>query len=663
MKLRVRPSLALDRGSFLWSAGAAGATLLPLASMLAPWLLAASVALLAGAIALGLRGRPLPAVLRWLTTLTLTALILWDHGVVFGGRFGRDTATALLAAMLVLKVLELRTVRDARILNSFALFAVMAAFLQDRGPLTLGLALFATITGLAALQRVAEREIPRPGPAAATPVPARFGFTLRMAAYALPLAVAAFFLFPRLTSPLWGLPEPSREARTGLSDSMAPGDISQLYVDDSPMLRVRFDGEPPANAQLYWRGPVLSAFDGRRWSRIGWSAALPAGDLAADGRLLDYELQQEPSERRFVFALDLPTVAPPGAQIALDRSILTEHPLNDVSRHRLQSVTAYVFEPTLMRTLASELIRLPEGFNPRAVALGRQWRSQAGDDDRAVIDAALALFNAEFRYTLQPPLLGRDSADDFLFESRAGYCEHFASAFAVLMRAAGIPTRVVTGYQGGIFNPVGNYVVVRQSDAHAWNEVWLDGAGWVRVDPTHAVAPHRIERGLQSIGDGSKRRSRWGQPLFDTADWLRRGWNEFVLGYDAERQRLLLNPLGIDADDWRQLAIALGSGVAVALLLTLALLLRRPPSSSDPLLRAWHRFLSRLARAGAAKAPAEGPRDFGRRAAAALPASADTILALSDRYVRQRYAGGQDAVQRRRLCADLRRFRVARRPK
>jgi protein-glutamine gamma-glutamyltransferase len=647
----------LDRGSLAWVVLAGAVALLPLLPFLPVWLIVACTLLLAAGAALGWRGRVLPRPLRILLTLTLTGLILWDYGVAFGARFGRDTGAALLAGMLVLKVFELRSVRDARMLLSFGLFALMAAFLQDRGPLTLGLALVATVLAISALARVAEADSAQPPPAATDWRPRLLAST-RLLLLSVPLALTGFYLFPRLGGPLWGLPENAREGRTGLSDTMSPGDIAELYLDDSPMLRVRFDGPAPPSPLLYWRGPVLGRFDGRVWSRSTWTAARMPGELVATGPTLAYELQQEPSERHFIFALDLPVQPPPGAQMGLERSLLSVRPLNEVSRHRLQSQPRYRFEPQLRSTLADEFTRLPAGFNPRSLALAQGWRSAAGGDDRAVIQRALALFNAEFRYTLSPELLGRDSVDDFLFRTRGGYCEHFASAFAVLMRAAGIPTRVVTGYQGGSLNPLGDYVLVRQSDAHAWNEVWLADAGWVRIDPTSAVAPERIEQGTAALGD---RRRHWGQPLFDAADWARRGWNEFVLGYDARRQRQLLRPFGIESADWRQLAAALVVAVGLALALTLFVLLRRVPDTNDPLLLAWRRFLRQLAGAGLAKASHEGPRAYAARVATARPELADAVDLLSRRYAQHRYAEtGADPSERRALCAELRRFRVTR---
>jgi protein-glutamine gamma-glutamyltransferase len=656
-----RSATRIDRGGFVWSAAAAACCLAPLAQFLPGWLLALAAALLAIGVALGLQRKVIPRWLRALITLTVTGLILWDYGIAFGSRFGRDTGAALLAAMLVLKVLELHTVRDARMLTSFGLFALMAAFLQDRGPLTLWLALIATLVTLAALARIAETETPPRQLRVAGDWRDRLGDAGRLALLSVPVALVAFFLFPRLGSPMWGLPENTREARTGLSDSMAPGDIAQLFADDSPILRVSFDGPAPANAQLYWRGPVLSFFDGRRWTRSGWAGGLPPAAVEAIGPPLGYEVEQEPTERRYVMALDVPIEAAPEVAIGYDRMLSVRLPLIEVSRHRLVSATRYRLEPELKQTLRQEYLRLPPHTNPRAQALARQWRQQAGSDDRAVVTQALALFNAEFRYTLEPGLLGRDSTDEFLFETRAGYCEHFASAFGVLMRAAGIPARVVTGYQGGMRNPIGDYMVVRQSDAHAWNEIWLAGEGWVRVDPTNAVAPGRIERGIQAIGGDQKRHARWGQPLFDTADWMRRGWNQFVLGYDAVQQRHLLQGIGFEEADWRQLGMLLVAALGIAVAVTLVLLLRRPPESPDPLVCAWRRFVRRLARAGVAKPRHEGARDFAERAAAALPASAGAIRALSERYVRQRYAAAiTGREERRRLCSDLRGFRIAR---
>ncbi|MGQ0802193.1 MAG: DUF4129 domain-containing transglutaminase family protein, partial [Pseudomarimonas sp.] len=292
-------------------------------------------------------------------------------------------------------------------------------------------------------------------------------------------------------------------------------------------------------------------------------------------------------------------------------------------------------------------------------ALAQQWRAE-GDDDDAVIRRALRWFNAEFTYTLNPPLLGRDSADDFLFNTKAGYCEHFASSFAVLMRAAGIPARIATGYLGGATNSLGGYMVVRQSDAHAWAEVWLQDRGWVRIDPTSAIAPERIESGIGALGADDRMPPGLARTLLEAADWMRRGWNDLVLGFDAGKQSQLLQPFGIENADWQQLATALMTTAGIAVMITLILLLRPGKDNRDALARAYIEFQRRLAKRGGLKAASEGPLAFAERMQAMFPKDAAQISALSMRYAHQRYAPlTADPQVEVSLCADLRGFRLS----
>jgi transglutaminase-like putative cysteine protease len=642
----------LDRHTFGWCAASVCAALLPLAPTLPGWLLGLLAALAAVGTLSGLRGRQLSAWIRLPLTLGVALVVL----AAYDFKFGRDTGAALLVTMLALKLLETRRVRDARSVLSFALFAVMAGFLQDQSPATLLLAVVATVLALAALARVADVEAP--SALAPQPVAARLRTVGKLLALSLPLAVVGFFLFPRLGSPLWGLPENSAKARTGLSDEMTPGDIAQLYLDDTPVMRVLFDGPTPPQHQLYWRGPVLSLFDGRAWTRAAYSSDnLPASRLEPLGPPVRYTVTQEPTDRRYLMTLDVPARAPDDARMGLDRMVSRRRAQTLLTSYEAVSYTRYRLEPDLLQTFRRSLQRLPEGFNPRTLELVRGWVAQ-GAAGEALVQRALDLFNREFTYTLNPVLLGRDSVDDFLFNTKAGYCEHFSAAFGVMMRAGGLPARIETGYQGGRANGVGNYWLVRQSDAHAWAEVWLPDRGWVRIDPTSAVAPERIERGTDSLAPESA----WDEmtrPLFDAGDFVRRAWNEVVLGFDAARQRSLLGTLGVDNSRASQAALALGAGVGVALAVTLWLLLRRPPDRRDRLGQAYARFVARLARAGVGKAPHEGPLDFARRAARDLPDAAERVLALSDRYAHHRYARpepGKDDAET--LCADLRQFRV-----
>ena len=642
---------ALDRTSRLWALAASSAGLLPLLPLL-PRELALGIVLLAGLTLLLSWRRPMPAALRLLAALAVIGAVL----SVSGFRIGRDTACALLAAMLALKPGETWRLRDARSLVGFGLFAPFAAFLLDQGPLTLVLGVLAAALALAALQRLSDVES---GDARAVPPLARMRVVMRLFAIGLPLALAAFWLFPRLASPLWGVPERAM-ARSGLSDRMSPGDWIDLMADDRVALRAEFNGAMPAPEQMYWRGPVLWNFDGRTWTQPAWLQGIGPAPVRASATRWDYRVELEATDRRQLVALDLPLAAPEGSRLTLDYGLQVPRPLSALTRWRFRSSPPAAFEPALRRTLRDMALALPEGYNPRTVALARQWRAQVDADpriapgarDAAIAERALAMIRSDFAYTLDTPLMGRNTADEFLFDVKAGFCEHFSSSFVILMRAAGIPARVVTGYAGGFRNPIGGYWVVLRSDAHAWAEVWLPGRGWVRMDPTAAVAPERIYDTLDdrasALGPAGAMR-----PLWNAGDWMRRGWNDFVLGFDAQRQRALLRPLGgQDLDGVRLgLLFALAACLAMGWMLWLT---ARQARERDPVLRAWHRLGTRYARLGLARAPHETAGGWTARVLAARP-QAGALAALGARFSDWRYAGadaGEPAA--RALQRDLR---------
>jgi hypothetical protein len=366
----------------------------------------------------------------------------------------------------------------------------------------------------------------------------------------------------------------------------------------------------------------------------------------------------EPTDRRYLIALDIPASVPEDATIGFDLTVTTRRPQASLRKYRASSFLDYVLEQNLRPGYRTANVELPEDFNPRTKAMIGAWM-QSTPQPEQLIRRSLELFNAQFVYTLEPQLLGRNSVDDFLFNTRQGYCEHFASAFVVMMRMASIPARVVTGYQGASMNDFGDYWVVRQSDAHAWAEVWLEGQGWIRVDPTSAVAPERIERGRDALAGAAPAWAWMTRPITNAGDWLRRQWNDLVLGFNADRQRDLFRRFGFGDPGVREFALALGLGVAVALTVTLGLLLRHPRDPRDPLQRAYARFTRALARAGAARPPYEGPVAFAARAAALLPEVGEQVHALSQRYARRRYAAvDPDPGADRALCDELRRFRV-----
>jgi transglutaminase-like putative cysteine protease len=637
----------LDRQSRGWSLAAAAACLLPLLLQL-PAKLDVGIALAAVAIGALAWRRPVPGWLRLLLALALVGAVLATSSFAFG----RDTGCALLAAMLALKPAETFTLRDGRSLLGFALFAPFATFLLDQGPLSLVLGLVATTLALAALLRLSELE----SGDARHPLPAwrRYAGVWRLIAIGLPLALAAFWLFPRIATPLWGVPERAM-ARPGLSDSMSPGAWVDLLNDDSTALRVQFFGATPAVSQMYWRGPVLLNFDGRTWTQSGWMRALPPAPVEHQRVAWDYELEVEPTDRRQLVALELPIAAPNGAQLSLDYGLYVPRPLSALTRWRMQSAPPRRFEPELKHTLRQLALQLPPGYNPRTLALARQWRREAGNDDAAIAQRALRMIRSDFAYTLATPLLGRNSVDEFLFDYKEGYCEHFSSAFVVLMRAAGIPARVVTGYVGGYRNPIGGYWQVRRSDAHAWAEVWLAGRGWVRFDPTAAVAPERIYDTLGDrapAGGGILDALPGFVPMRNAGDWLRRGWNDLVLGFDATRQQRLLQSLGVpDIGSGRLVALfVLAASLA---LLWMIWLTARAERERDPVLRAWHRLGARYARIGLGREPHEPAGPWAARVLAVRPQSA-ALTALSARFTEWRYAHLDGGHPPRELVRDLR---------
>jgi len=640
--------LELDPQSRAWTLAAAAACLLPLLLQL-PGPLAVGLAAVATVVSLLSWRRRLPAALRLLLSIALIALVLAQTRF----SFGRDTGCALLAAMLALKPMELATLRDGRSLLGFALFAPFATFLLDQGPVSLVLGLTGAVAALAAMLRLAELES---GETRSLRPRERLRRVGAMVAIGLPLALAAFWLFPRMATPLWGVPE-NVIARTGLSDSMAPGEWIDMLVDDSPALRVTFDGPVPPTSEMYWRGPVLWNYDGREWTASRWFGALPAAPVEHGDVVYSYELEVEPTDRRMLVALELPIETPEAARRSYDHTLSTRRPLSSVTRWRMSSAAPTGFDTELRPILRSAALALPEGFNPRTLALAQSWRAEAGEGaaaDAAIAERALAWIRAEFGYTLSTPLPGRHAVDEFLFEHKEGFCEHFSQAFVVLMRASGIPARVVTGYVGGYRNPFGDYWIVRNSDAHAWAEVWLPGRGWVRVDPTAAVAPERI---YDTIADRSARSPaglRALAPMMGVGDWMRRGWNDMVLGFDAERQQRVLHAFTGRDLDGRELAL-LFALVACLALAGMLWLVARGERERDPVLRAWHRLGARYRRLGLERQPHETAAAWAARVVALRP-QATALPALSARFSDWRYAPGQEDGTRA-LLRDLRAHR------
>jgi transglutaminase-like putative cysteine protease len=631
-----------------WALLAAFACALPLLALVPFWL---EAPLLVAAGVAFWSERQWPSWLRFALVVMLGGLVIAG----FGFRVGRDTASAGLLALLMLKPFETRSRRDAHALLGFSLFAPFAAFLQDQGPLTWSLALPAMAVSLMSWAMLL------PGASTlAWPGLRRAGFA---ALLATPVALAGFWLFPRLPAPMWGLPENAISHR-GLGDRMTPNEWLDALVDDSPAMRARFSGRTPPRAQMYWRGPVLVNYDGQAWTRDpgGGAVAAPAEALSQP---IEYEVMLEPTERFDLLLLDIPLEAPPGSALNGEFTAVSSSALNNLSRYRGRSASSARFGQQLQGWQRRQALQLPYGRDPRTRALAAQWARET-PDPIALTNRFLAMLRRDFKYTISAPPVGYHATDDFLFSTRRGFCQHFSSAYAVFMRSAGVPARVVTGYVGGHYNSLGDYWLLKHKDAHAWTEIWIEGRGWVRVDPTAAIAPENIldtlddvQGAQQGLGDVFGGAAPMLGSMLDGADFLRRQWNELVLGFNAQKQKGLLKPFGVDDADAWQLVVAFAIGSGLALLATLWFLLHEHRDRSPPLLRAWRAFVARLRRAGIDKRAEEPPLSFGRRAAALLPAQSERLLSVSGRYADWRYAGlALTDEEQRGLARELRGFRI-----
>ena len=639
-----------------WMLGALGLALAPTALWLPLWITGAFAIAVLWRLAVQQFGWRLPS--GGVRLLLAVACVL---GVLVTYRTfnGLEAGGGLLVVMGAMKLLETRSRRDIQVLSFIGFFIVLMQLLHDQPIWSLPW-LLASVTAitLAMLQGVRGGE----------PLPWRTatGLVLRMLAFAAPVALVLFLLFPRVPGPFWALPSKSVAGTTGLSDEMTPGTISQLIQSDEIAFRVAFDGPPPPPSERYWRGPVLERFDGWTWRDLDRLPLLnPRMELR--GPHYRYRITVEPHGRAWLLALDFPTTwSDHEAFLTNEFQLVARKPVDTTRALEIESWPEAIPETRLGPFMRAINLRLPEGRNPRSVALAEELR-QAATSDADFVQAVLARFRGEaFVYTLQPPLLGGGHpVDEFLFRTRRGFCEHYASAFTLLARAAGIPARVVTGYQGGEMNPFSDRLVVRQSDAHAWSEVWLEGRGWTRVDPTAAVAPERIELSLgEALPEGEtvpglRLRSVAGlRELAQSWDALNSAWTDWVLGYGPERQLALLARLGLRGADWRALVIGLTIFVAAIMLaLTLWLALRLRAPSPPEALRLYREFCRRLAQAGIARAPHEGPRDFAERVAAARPALAAEVGQVTRLYTALRYEPGADDALLAALRREVRAFR------
>ncbi|WP_341248102.1 transglutaminaseTgpA domain-containing protein [Cupriavidus pauculus] len=586
--------------------------------------------------------------------LVIAAALIWQSG----GSLGRELCVALLAAFVILKLMETRALTDATLVTQLSFYLLLTLYLADQ---PFWLAIYSMVIGAWILRNWLLFHHPEArGRLAIWPLLGR------MALFGLPWALLLFVLFPRLDHPLWRLPQAEPTGRTGITDTLKPGSVGDLIRSPEVAFRADIIGAPLPASSLYWRALVLWDYDGQAWrpalpqpmplaEALREDVADDAPSATAKAGLREYNVTLEPTQKTWLYLLDRGTAVSGSlsAQVSADGEFFARTPVDRPLRYRAQSSLSGAPQPLTRRTLQLSLT-LPEG-NPRSRELAAQWAAQYPDPWQRV-QAAMRLFAAApFAYTLSPPPLGKQQVDSFLFDTRRGFCEHYASSFVFLMRAAGVPARVVVGYQGGEFNPVGRHYVIRQSDAHAWSEVWIDGRGWVRVDPTSAVAPSRVEEGVDAALAGEDlsalrelRAPGWLRDLRWGFDGLAYKWQRWVLEYDRSQQTRLLDQIGFG----NQLPSVLAAGLSVLGLLALApMWLRR--RHVDPVQALYDRFCALLARHDCVRMASEGPRDFGARAARALPRAAAAVRLFTDCYVASRY-GAPGSLAEGVIVRDLR---------
>ena len=586
--------------------------------------------------------------------------------MVYPSLLGLEPMLSMLIAGFGLKLLEMHHKRDAVVLVYLAFFtaAVDCIFTQEIPDFGLVLLTFVIATSaLVSINQTKNRGFSMGNSMIA----------LKMLATALPLMLVLFLIIPRLGA-LWSIPVPKNQARTGIGDTLSPGGFSSLVKSDKLAFRVRFDGEIPARERLYWRGLVFSVFDGREWSQADFYgpdrpilSRQGDKDIVRLDEPIRYTLTMEPTYRRWLFALSTPATTEPGIRLIRDSRLVSANRISQRRNFELRSWLDYRLEPEELHPHRAEMERfLPPGSNPETVRVAREWAAEIPGAE-ALIQRLLQLFNRSFVYTLEPPLLGTHSVDEFLWATQSGFCEHFAGSFAFFMRAAGYPARVVTGYLGGEVHPTENFVTVRQYDAHAWAEVWIEGAGWQRIDPTAAVAPERIEMSLADLfGDEDSflaesplsllrfRDFKLVNWLVLQRDYLDYAWATWVLGYDQRQIEVLQRLLGKVSMFRVSLLFLLAAVISLLPYLVKRLIIRQrvKPDPRDALI---HLFCTKMARAGMPRRTGEGILNFARRVATDRPEFEAEAMAIANAYVNQRY-GKEFSQQINELRGMVRRF-------
>ena len=617
-------------------------TVLPHVSHLPPWCIALTAAVLLWRARLALMGGALPG--RWVLVTVLlvaAALTLWSFRTLLGKEPGVTMAVALMA----LKTLELRARRDAFVVFFLGFFLILTHFLYSQS-LPVAVAMLVSVWGLLTALVLAHLPVGQPSLRQAS------GLAARTALLGAPLMALMFVLFPRI-GPLWGVPQDG-VGKTGLSSSMRMGSVAEVAQDDSIALRIRFMGPAPAPDTLYFRGPVLTRFDGSEWQPLLGATLARPGNLRVSGKPLRYEMTLEPLRLPVLPLLEATSTAPQIEGLRAfglaDLQWVVSRPVTERLRFEAEAHVAFMHGPVARNADLEQELALPPGYNPRTLAWAAAVRRDpvfANASGRVLAQMLLQhIRTAGFSYTLAPGEYGRDAIDEFWLDRRAGFCEHFAAAFVVVMRAMNVPARVVTGYQGTDPQPVDGYHVVRQSSAHAWAEYWEPGAGWVRADPTAAVAPDRINRGSRLAPAQGLVAGALGTMNPALLASLRRGWeamnnrwNQWVMNYSRGQQMDVLKKLGFDTPRWEDLALLL-TGALSTLALVGAAWAWWDRHRVDPWVRQRLALQRALQSLGIPATATDAPRALAARVRGQFGLAGEALASQLDTLERQRYDRG-----------------------
>lgn len=579
------------------------------------------------------------------TTINMVRLLIMLGGVFsiygnYGTLAGRDVGVALLVMLAALKVFESKSTRDYYICTYLGYFLIITNFFYSQTIPTAAYMLTVIIIMTTGLINYNDTE-------QQLTLLQRFKLSTTLLVQSIPILLVLFILFPRVNGPLWGIPKDAYTGTTGIDDQMSPGTISKLVQSREVAFRVTFADKIPEQSSLYWRGPVLWQTDGRKWTTGKSTPNREPVPIELAGEPLRYDITIEPSNKRWLFGLEMVSTPPDNTYLTHDYQLKTRKPLQARKAFTLTSHSAYTLG-TEDTTDLERGLRLPELNHPKTLEFGSKLRNEF-KDPALILNAALDWLKQEnFVYTLQPPLMVEDTVDEFLFDKQQGFCEHFAAAFTILMRAAGIPARVVTGYQGGEVNPIGNYLIVRQHDAHAWSEVWLEGQGWIRVDPTSIASPVRINEGMENIIpqaiiniplglENNASAVRLWQRLRNTVDMINYQWAQWILGYGPERQKLFMKKFGFDSVDWKELTFTLFIFIGTIIAAIAAYVFKKAPRATEPAKMYYDVFCNKMARTGMLRKPYEGPVDFAERASNLRQDLKSDIKQITDLYISTRY--------------------------